>query len=418
MKNFKRCGWAFAWTVVAALPTVGAEVQDSPPLYDRQCFGEKEDVSLDVVTTREIVFKAKRNLLYSSRGWALEAGAPNESTVSLVLVPEDGGEPIVLAEGLTGYEQSYNWTLHADKKVYTLYHYVVTGSETNASETLSATFDFTKYTGRWENEDEVYRSLCAAVLDDSPENSACRLVYDSDDVWTEIGGAGDGLRSPTGAATSALTFTCGRSGAFGFSYQVSGGTLTMSVDGVVVKTVSVDSPTWIDETLVSDLNADHTVVLRFVPSTTGGSVSVRAVRWRERERLALGSQGAVRLDLREGVRAFRRAAEILPIVYSSTNFTGDAGTAVSLAKVSVVQLQGEGEDLASWTNAVNEIAGTHRTLVLKAGEGTRTWCGNTGVWKLEFDILADATPGAESVHHEYAIFDLRRCTYGFVFILK
>jgi len=52
MKNFKRCGWAFAWAAAAVLPTVGAEVQDPPPLYDRQCFGEKEDVSLDVATTR------------------------------------------------------------------------------------------------------------------------------------------------------------------------------------------------------------------------------------------------------------------------------------------------------------------------------------------------------------------------------
>lgn len=418
MKNFTRCAGVVVLSSVAAFALTGAEVRDPPTLCDRLCADEMDDVSFDVSTTKEIVYKAKRNLLYSSLGWARTAGAESGATVSLVLVPVEGGAPVVLAEGLSGHEQTYEWTMHAEKKVYTLYHAVVSGSETNEAETLSTTLDFTRYTGRWENEEEVYEALCAAVLDDSPENSHCRLVYDSDDVWETIGGAGEGVRSPAGASASALTFTCRGIGSFGFAYKVSGGTLTVSVDGVVVKTLSVASPTWIDETVAADLLADHTVVLSFVPTAADGFASVRTVRWRESERLAEGSLEVVRLDLREGVRAFRRMTDILPLVYSSTNFVGDAGSEVSLAKLSVVRIQGEGDDIASWTNAVNEIAGTRQTLLVRQGEGEHSWHGGAGVWKLEFDILSEATPEAETVHHEYAIFDLRHCSFAFVLVIR
>ena len=118
-----------------------------------------------------------------------------------------------------------------------------------------------------------------------------------------------------------------------------------------------------------------------------------------------------------GVRCVRERADILPVVYSPTNFTGIVETAEpTVARVRLVQLTGdEVAGVASWTNAVNEIVSTERILVGRtSAESSVAWRAKSGVWKLTFDILT----GDVVARSEYAIFDARGLKQGLVLLLK
>ena len=110
----------------------------------------------------------------------------------------------------------------------------------------------------------------------------------------------------------------------------------------------------------------------------------------------------VRMDLQKGVRTPKRLADVLPFVYSSTNWLGDVVnvSAESVARVTIVQLTGEGDDVTTWTDVVPN---TFKELVKKPGEGEVKWRARKGVWKAAFDILNNDT----SIRTEEAIFDLR-----------
>ena len=115
-----------------------------------------------------------------------------------------------------------------------------------------------------------------------------------------------------------------------------------------------------------------------------------------------GVFSGVRMDLQKGVRTPKRLADVLPFVYSSTNWLGDVVnvSAESVARVTLVQLTGEGDDVTTWTDVVPN---TFKELVKKPGEGEVKWRARKGVWKAAFDILNNDT----SIRTEEAIFDLR-----------
>ena len=114
-----------------------------------------------------------------------------------------------------------------------------------------------------------------------------------------------------------------------------------------------------------------------------------------------GVLGPIVLDLREGALVILKCADLFPFVYSSTNFTGLAGTdARSVARITITRLQGEGEDLESWTPVPN----TEKVLQTDvAGEGSVVWNGRKGVWKAVFTILTEG----QEVIPQSRILDLR-----------
>ena len=114
-----------------------------------------------------------------------------------------------------------------------------------------------------------------------------------------------------------------------------------------------------------------------------------------------GVLGPIVLDLREGALVILKCADLFPFVYSSTNFTGLAGTdARSVARITITRLQGEGDDLESWTPVPN----TEKVLQTDvAGEGSVVWHGRKGVWKAEFTIRTEG----QEVIRQPRILDLR-----------
>ena len=87
-------------------------------------------------------------------------------------------------------------------------------------------------------------------------------------------------------------------------------------------------------------------------------------------------------------------------------------SASSVARVAIVQLDGTGPDVATWTT---EEPGSYRVLKAESGEGEVAWSAKPGVWKATFDILNNDA----GIHSETAIFDLRQArARGFVFYVK
>ena len=156
-----------------------------------------------------------------------------------------------------------------------------------------------------------------------------------------------------------------------------------------------------------------THVIEFVTELSGGnSAALKNVRWVDMDnRFGGGESGDCAVELREGVLVVRRANELMPFTWSSTNFTGNAlvkNTGFisidpqSVVSVRVVQVTGEGDDLSQWTT---EVAGTEKTLVAEQqGEGTVKWKHvKPGVWKADLVIK---TNGSET-YRETRILDLR-----------
>ena len=107
--------------------------------------------------------------------------------------------------------------------------------------------------------------------------------------------------------------------------------------------------------------------------------------------------------------------EVLPFTYSSTNWIGDVVgvSAASVARVALVQLTGDDDDVTTWT----EVPGTASVLVndvVGEGEKVARWNPKDGVWKATFDILN----GNSSIHQETAFFDLRSLAKGMLIIFK
>ena len=70
------------------------------------------------------------------------------------------------------------------------------------------------------------------------------------------------------------------------------------------------------------------------------------------------------------------------------------------ARITLVQVTGEGADVSKWTQ---EVPGTATTLNQDAGEGEIEWFAKPGVWKASFELVYDG----QVFHVERAVFDLR-----------
>ena len=343
-------------------------------------------------------------ILWSSLGWEDAAEEGSGKTVTLQLIPRQEGETQTLGIGLTGHRQTYVWTpSEVTKQVYNIRHVVVGGSPLETD--LNASFSFKHYDDVAPSEVEVRAAIAAK------DGSRYGIVNDLKNWWILVGGPGEGIAAPQGE--SVFVFTVDGHGSFFFDYELGGGTWTISVDGVAVKSLT-DAMDWTASGLSFEGLRAHTVVFSTDLPSDGDFAALRNVRWVEQDwcsRAGKGS-GAV-VDLRTNdVLVVRRTNELMPFAWSSTNFTGNAlvkNTGFitidpqSLVSVRVVQVTGAGDDLSQWTT---EVEGTEKTLIAeKQGEGTVKWKGaKAGVWKAELVIK---TNGSET-YREMRILDLRK----------
>lgn len=354
---------------------------------------------------RKIVTEQVR---YSSEGWDAES-KPVGDSVRLTLVPtvngvENADRAIVIAEGLTG-RSTYAWTPeNVVRMKYNLKHEVLKDGVVVASETLLGRYTFERCEFETVSEDD----LRAAV---SGVTQFFNVTNDADNAWTLVDVHGEGLFAPEigEGESSTLTFFLRGAGTFSVAATLgldaeAVGQLQFVVDGEAVETMSEAGT---DELFSFDFTTEgvHTVAVVFTRTSGAVSASVRDARWglapvsAEGVHVCATVSDPFRTDFREGVRVITLPEEVMPFVYSCTNFTGVAGaTAASVAKVEVVKLQGEDEDITAW-----QPVGKVKTLVAASDEGSVVWNVKTGVWKATFTILS----AEQAVWTETAYFDCR-----------
>lgn len=342
-------------------------------------------------------------ILWSSRGWG-DVAEESGKSVTLQLIPLLEGETQTLGSGLKGLRQTYIWAPgDVTKQVYNIKHSVVGGSPLET--VLNAYFSFVNYDSDAPSAMDVH----AAIRSDDGMGLKYGIANDTENWWTLMGGLGEGIAAPKGE--SSFKITVEGSGHLSFDYVCIGGTWTVKVDGVAMRTME-GAADWMGADIPMD-GALVTHVIEFATNLSGGdSAALRNVRWIDADDcFGSGRVGSGSVDLREGVLVVRRANELMPFMWSSTNFTGSAlvkNTGFisidpqSVASVRVVQVTGEDDDPSQWTT---EVVGTERTLVAeRQGEGMVKWRGvNPGVWKAELVI----TSPAGEAYRETRILDLR-----------
>lgn len=344
-------------------------------------------------------------ILLSSLGWEHVAEPESGKTVTLRLIPHSEGASQALASGLKGHRQTYVWTPgEVTKQIYNIKHSVIGGSPIETD--LNAYFSFENYDQEAPSAADVH----AAIRSSDGTGLKYGIANDLENWWTPTDGPDGGVAAPKGESKFKITVEGG--GRFRFDYTLAGGTWTVKVDGVVVRTMDAATDWTGAEFLVDGALVSHEIEFE-TELSAGDSAALRNVRWIDVDDCFGGghdSGGAVDLRTNE-VLVVRRACELMPFSWSSTNFTGvvEIGPGEtqkidpqSVVSVRVVQVTGAGDDVSQWTE---EIAGTAKTLVAeKQGEGSVKWKGvKAGVWKADLVIK---TNGSET-YCETRILDLR-----------
>ena len=370
----------------------------------------------DVWALTSLADEQLAGLRYSSTGWGCRTVAEG-ATVRIAAVSgilTDGGfvadgAAVTLVDGLTG-DGTYDWVpQNVAKRVYRLMHEVLVGGKPKAEEVLYSYFDFSSCVIR-ATDAEVAAAVCGAT------SHAMEIANDVDRPWQPIDGAGSGLSPEKNLAAgteTALSFAFSGIGEFSFSYRLTGGGLTVRLDGAEPVELTANDGWTAFGPLALETFGAHTAVFAFT-SAAGADAAIKDVVWRRPEQASVAQAAATgkAMDLREGIRVIRGFGELLPFVYSPTNFTGLAGAEnASIARVKVVQLTGTAPDLSLWSE---EVPGTERELVRSTSDGAVVWEGRNGVWKATFDIL----DGETSVHTETAVFDMRKFGLGFRILLR
>ena len=357
--------------------------------------------------------RALKEFTYSARGWRLEVSVDDPAREAEIIAEPgsfvngmfqpSGGETVIVLPATQG-EGVVDWSLSSvQKAIYRLTHTATVDGKTDESVTCYGYLDFTQCAETKATQEQVE----AAVLDRFTHKIA--VGQDANNPWqpirpdvVAIGIATDEELVAGTVTTTAFSFS-GR-GTLHYEYKLGGGSLVVQASGRSPEALPVAAD-WQARTIAFDGFGAHDVA--FVYTAAGGeaTAALRNVRWVEEDGSARGVSGEndARTDLREGVRRPKRVEEIMPFVYSSTNWIGVAGATVeSKVRVTIVQMTGTAPDVSEWTD---EVPGTSRVLVKAPGEGEFKWkTEGKGVWKASFDILTDD----ECVHHEEAWFDLRK----------
>jgi len=353
---------------------------------------------------REIVTLGVR---YSSVGWDLDPVSTGDG-VRLTLIPLLDGVEVpeqarVLATGLTG-RGTYDWTpTDMMRRQYVLRHEVLSGETVVAAETLNGRFTFENCEFETLTEDDMISALGRVT---QPYHVTNDVVHG----WKMVNKAGDGLKTPTlsDGQSAQLDFYLAGAGTFyidvALDMDAGTGSVALVADGETVTTVTeACAATTLSAAFAED--GDHRVSVVFANASGAAKAVLTNARWTKTPiadggiPLCDDASEPFRTDFRQGVRVITLPQEVLPFVYSCTNFTGLAGTtAASVAKVEIVKLEGEGGDVTAW-----QPVGNVKTLVQASDEGAVVWKVKTGVWKATFTILTDA----QAKLTETAYFDCR-----------
>lgn len=351
---------------------------------------------------------ALHGITYSSRGWRIDVEEDDPSRKAEIMAApgtfEDGkfspdGAAVTVLPATTG-EGTMVWTpSDFSKMVYQLTHVAKINGTRDESSVCHAYLDFTKCAAN-ASQAEVE----AAVLGDISHPIV--TVQDRDLPWQPIVSdterAGIATDASLVSETTTTAFSIKGRGTFHYEYRMSGGTLVVRVDGEQFGRM-VDPVDWRTCTIAIQGCGAHEVSFAYTAAIGGGWAALRNVRWKEEDGW-MQAQGEVkkrRVDLREGVRRPKYRDEILPFVYSSTNWIGVAGaTAESAARVTIVPMAGTDSDVTQWTES-----GVPIELHDAPGEADVKWRKpEKGVWKATFDIMN----GDKSIYSEERFFDLRK----------
>ena len=350
-----------------------------------------------------------KGLNYSAIGWDLEPAGDPSRTVAItarsgtlangVFTPDGSAEfEVMPANGGRGL---FDWRLgDIAGGVYRLVHKVTEGGSDVDEAPLYGYFYIRKRASQSEAE--------AALIDSITHPIA--VHQDEQWPWQPIDFAvkGTGLVTeptiPQGVETETSFSVKGR-GILHYEYGLTGGGLVVVADGNVIATHDDPTPGWVSCRIAFDGYGEHEVAFVYTAAGDGTEAGLRKVRWEilsESQRVADGLDNLC-VDLTDGgVRSPERLSDVLPFVYSSTNWIGDVEgvSAASVARVTIVRLkETEGVDMKDW----DEVPGTFKELKRSVGEGEITWNARKGVWRATFDILE----GEDDIHQEAVLFDLR-----------
>ena len=388
--------------------TVSAEDAAWSGVAEELCSAVSQGCELDLCREWRPRNLSPISVICSSQGWGLEAEAECGNEVSLVLSASDG-DTKVLEDSIVGYMVEWTWDPDVQRQPYVLEHIVSNGGTERRLERLVARFSFEDAEGSRASAEEIRLAVMGI-------GEPCSVISDPVNPWQPISGVGSGLQTLKSAGgPSDVSFSCSGIGSLTFNYCLSGGTLQVLLDGVLLRTYDSEVEEWVAGSVVTESVGRHLIVFRFVPSESGFA-RVGDVGWSTADvTFSAADSEPFRADFRRGVRMVRCADELMPFTYSDTNFTGLADAYLgSVAQVRVVAVEGPGTDPASWTNADQEVAGTSRILYHGPGESVVRWRGKRGVWKATFDIFAEG--GA--VHSEHAIFDMRHLPGGMIITVR
>lgn len=370
---------------------------DGTASFEDLTVGEKT-VALDLESVWRRTDLSSIPVEYSAGDWGLQETDAGR-TVDLQLTPVDGGETKDLAVGLTGHDV-FLWTPQGlQRKVYKLVHSVKNGAVNSRDDMLTAFFSFEDC--QMEASPEEIREAVMGV------SQVCTLVNDEQHPWQPVDGAGSGLVAPEGIGSVFELQVKGQGTVF-FDWSMADGEAVVVVDGVTAKALAV----------TADWTAGQVAVVGFGPHTvrfvsSGTAVKVKSIRWiTTNADMADATGPSVRVDLQQGIRRPHSLKELMPFVYSVSNFTGVAGmTADAVARVRVVQITGADSDLTTW----EEVDGTEKVLCEEQDESSVPWEGRSGgFWKAEFQVR----DGGSALHEEAAYFDMRKFGLGLMILLK
>ena len=389
-------------------------------------YGDEVEVEIDLRTVFPVAKlvddPALRGITYSARGWRLEVPVEDSTRSAMITaIPgsvingyfsPEGAQMTVLAS--TTGEGTVDWHPSSiQRKVYQLLHSARVGGVDDAFAACRGYLDFTECEQQHASIEDVEEAVLGAVT------HPIVTVQDERFPWQPIGsaGAGSGIATDVGlvGVTTTTEFSFEGRGVLYYEYALTGGSLTVRANGKDISTFA-EPVDWQSCEVRFEGVVAHRIAFVFAATGGGATAALRGVRWvvADEDVRVQGDGSEVIVDLREGVRTPKRSDEILPFVYSSTNWIGDVkgATAESKARVTIVQMKGSDPEVSSWTE---EVSDTFRELANESGEGeARKWKPKKGVWKATFDILN----GDTSIYSEDAWFDLRKTsTPGFMLMV-
>lgn len=348
---------------------------------------------------------ALTGITYSACNWICDAAIDPARTAGItaqagtlvngVFTP-DGSAALTVLPATTG-EGAITWKpTEIVKKVYRLTHTACVDGTVDDAATYYGYLDFRNCITGLMTQAQV--EMVTLGVDTLP----VAVTQDEDHPWQPIklGVRGIGIVTDPDLVAEVETetaFSFRGCGTLTYEFALDGGVLEIRSDGEKVDEIAGPTSGWLPGSIGFPDNSAHEVAFRY-HAAVGATASVRNVRWTGVFRCAANASPDIRTDLREGVRTAVRTEEILPFVYSITNWLGDVSG--STVRVSVVQLTGTDPDVSTWT----EVPGTARTLHQGPGESAVCWSPKKGVWKAMFEILDN---NATVLETQDALFDLR-----------